>query len=344
MKLKSIFSMLATLALLGSEAEAFPMPRQKAPEFSNVKAVVDNEFKEVSLSDYKGKYLVIVFYPFDFTYVCPTELISFSESIPEFKKLGAEVIGISTDSHFTHLAWLKTPREEGGLGKIDYPLLADISKGISKDYGVLVTQEGDPMRGAALRGVFIIDGDQKIRSVQINDDAVGRSVDEIVRLIQGFQFADKNGEVCPANWKPGDRTIKPDQQEKMEFFKHAFQAEPTSKKEEEIDVTKFQVKKLNEGTPGGPTAPVGKKIEMHYTGRLLDGTVFDSSVDRGQTFTFTLGVGQVIKCWDQGVVQLTKGQKAIFNCPPDYAYGKRGAGGVIPPNATLQFEVEVIDF
>lgn len=102
--------------------------------------------------------------------------------------------------------------------------------------------------------------------------------------------------------------------------------------------------KLNEGTVGGPTAPKGKKIEMHYTGKLLDGTVFDSSVTRGQTFKFTLGVGQVIKCWDEGVPQLTKGQKAIFNCPADYAYGSRGAGGLIPPNATLKFEVEVINF
>ena len=151
-----------------------------------------------------------MFYPFDFTYVCPTELISFSENLKKFQDIGAEVLGISTDSHFTHLAWLKTPRSEGGLGNIDYPLLADISKDISDDYGVLVKTEGDGMRGAALRGLFIMDGKQTIRSVQVNDDAVGRSVDETLRLIQGFQWSDKHGEVCPANWKPGQATIKPD--------------------------------------------------------------------------------------------------------------------------------------
>ena len=101
---------------------------------------------------------------------------------------------------------------------------------------------------------------------------------------------------------------------------------------------------MSEGTVGGPTAPKGKSIEMHYTGTLLDGTKFDSSIDRGETFRFTLGVGQVIKCWDNGIATLTKGQKAILNCPPDVAYGSRGAGGIIPPNATLKFEVEVINF
>ena len=129
---------------------------------------------------------MLVFYPFDFTYVCPTELIAFSDEIKQFKDIGAEVLGISTDSHFTHLAWIKTPRTEGGLGKIDYPLLADISKQMSKDYDVLVDDPTDEMFGAALRGIFIIDGQQKVRSVQINDAAVGRSVDEAIRLIKAF--------------------------------------------------------------------------------------------------------------------------------------------------------------
>jgi peroxiredoxin (alkyl hydroperoxide reductase subunit C) len=172
-----------------------------APDFTDLNAVDANmEFVKLSLADFKGKYVVLVFYPFDFTYVCPTELISFSENVSKFKELGAEVIGISTDSHFTHLAWLKQARADGGLGKINYPLIADISKQMSKDYGVLVTEDGDPMKGAAIRGMFILDNTHKIRSVQINDDAVGRNVDEVLRLIQGFQFADKNGEVCPANW------------------------------------------------------------------------------------------------------------------------------------------------
>jgi len=160
----------------------------------------------------------LLFYPFDFTYVCPTELISFSENLPKFHDVNAQVLGISTDSHHTHLSWVKTDRKEGGLGKIDYPLLADIGKDISANYGVLVTEEGDGMRGAALRGLFIMDENHKIRSVQVNDDAVGRSVDDALRLIKGFQHADKHGEVCPANWKPGDKTIKPDQIKKMEYF------------------------------------------------------------------------------------------------------------------------------
>jgi len=147
------------------EAKDLPMPRTKAPDFNGVNAVINNKFETVSLSDYKDKYLVLLFYPFDYTYVCPTELIAFSENINKFREIGAEVLGISVDSHFTHLAWIKQDRKDGGLGKIDYPLLADISKDVSADYGVLVTTEGDPMRGAALRGLFILDGDHKIRSV-----------------------------------------------------------------------------------------------------------------------------------------------------------------------------------
>jgi peroxiredoxin (alkyl hydroperoxide reductase subunit C) len=222
MKFTSIVS-FAVMALLGNTNAGLPMPRTQAPSFKNLNAVTPSqEFTKLSLDDYKGKYVILVFYPFDFTYVCPTELIAFSESIQKFKDIGTEVIGISTDSHFTHLAWLKTKREDGGLGKINYPLIADISKQLSKDYGVLVEDKKDPMNGAAIRGMFILDKEHKIRSVQINDDAVGRNVDEALRLVQGFQFADQHGEVCPANWKPGDKTIKPDQIKKNEFFSQAY--------------------------------------------------------------------------------------------------------------------------
>lgn len=194
------------------------LPRQKAP-FFQATAVHDGKFVKVSLSDYEQKYLVIIFYPFDFTYVCPTELISFSDSLDKFKAIGADVIAISTDSHFTHLAWTKTPRNQGGVGDLKIPLLADISKKISKSYGVLVEDELDELFGAALRGLYIIDGKGVIRSLQINDAPVGRSVEETLRLIQAFQYSDLHGEVCPANWKPGDKTIKPDQEEKLEYFK-----------------------------------------------------------------------------------------------------------------------------
>jgi len=129
---------------------------------------------------------------------------------------------VSTDSHFTHLAWIKTPRTEGGLGHIEYPLLADISKNMSRDYGVLVDNPDDAMFGAALRGLYIIDGDGKLRAMQIHDDAVGRSVDETLRLVKAFQFADEHGEVCPANWQPGDKTIIPNQAEKVKYFQDAF--------------------------------------------------------------------------------------------------------------------------
>ena len=180
MKFYQLFA-LAASALLSVSAEA--VTREQAPKFHNIPAVVNNDFTQISLDDYKGKYVVLVFYPFDFTYVCPTELISFSDNIKKFQDLGAEILGVSTDSHFTHLAWIKTARENGGLGQINYPLLADITKDLSRDYDVLIEEEDDAMDGAALRGLFIIDETQKIRHIQINDDAVGRSVDETLRLI-----------------------------------------------------------------------------------------------------------------------------------------------------------------
>ena len=165
---------------------------------------------------------MLLFYPFDFTYVCPTELIAFSENIAKFKELNTEVLGISTDSHFTHLAWLKTKREEGGIEQLSYPLIADISKEISKSYGVLVEDREDELFGAALRGLFIIDGKGKVRTLQINDAPVGRSVEETLRLIQAFQYTDVHGEVCPAGWKPGQKTIIPDQEKKRVYFQETF--------------------------------------------------------------------------------------------------------------------------
>ena len=185
-------------------------------------ALEGQSFTKVSLSDFKGKYVVLLFYPFDFTYVCPTELVAYSDAMQQFKDINAEVLGISTDSHFTHLAWVKTPRSEGGLGSINYPLLADISKEVSRDYGVLVDNSEDGMYGAALRGLFVIDAVGKIRAMQINDDAVGRNVDETLRIIKAFQYADLNGTVCPAGWKPGNSTIIPDQTQKMKYFNDAF--------------------------------------------------------------------------------------------------------------------------
>lgn len=191
--------------------------QKPAPAFKG-QAVVNQDFKEIQLSDYKGKYLVLFFYPLDFTFVCPTEIIAFSDRIKEFKDLGAEVVGVSVDSHFSHLAWVNTPRKDGGLGKLDYPLLADLTKKISRDYGVLLEDAG-----IALRGLFIIDPKGVVRQITINDLPVGRSVDETLRLIKAFKFTDEHGEVCPANWDPEKNkdTIKPDtQQSKSYFNKH----------------------------------------------------------------------------------------------------------------------------
>ena len=197
------------------------LPRQRAPFWSGT-AVENEKFVKKTSEDYKGKYVILLFYPFDFTYVCPTELIAFSDAHAEFKELDTEVVGISTDSHFTHLAWIRTPKSEGGVGKLHIPLVADISKKISRSFGVLVEDETDELFGAALRGLFVIDERGIIRSYTINDANVGRSVDETLRLIKAFKYADKHGEVCPANWRPGDNTIKPDQDKKKEYFEEAY--------------------------------------------------------------------------------------------------------------------------
>ncbi|XP_050695738.1 peroxiredoxin 1-like [Eriocheir sinensis] len=189
-----------------------PALTKPAPAFNGT-AVVDGQFKEISLTDYKGKYLVLFFYPLDFTFVCPTEIIAFSDRAEEFRKIGCELVACSTDSHFSHLAWINTARKEGGLGKMNIPLLADKSMEISRAYGVLKDDEG-----LSFRGLFIIDIQQNLRQVTINDLPVGRDVDETLRLVQAFQFVDKHGEVCPAGWKPGSKTMKADPTGSKEYF------------------------------------------------------------------------------------------------------------------------------
>jgi len=194
-------------------------PRSVAPPFTAT-AVINEKFEKISLADYSGKWVVLLFYPYDFTFVCPTEIISFSETKSAFEAINTQVLAISTDSHHTHLAWIRTARQDGGLGSINIPLVADTSKQISRNYGVLVEDELDPMFGAALRGLFFIDPKGKIRSLQINDDHVGRSVEETIRLIKAFQFAEQHdGEVCPANWKPGDPTIIADPDKSKQYFR-----------------------------------------------------------------------------------------------------------------------------
>ncbi|KAF9417776.1 hypothetical protein HW555_005190 [Spodoptera exigua] len=190
----------------------FPGVSKPAPEWEAT-AVVNGEITQLSLSSFKGKYLVFFFYPLDFTFVCPTEILAFSERVEEFRKINTEVVACSVDSHFTHLAWINTPRKEGGLGKINIPLLSDLTHSIAKDYGVYLEDVGH-----TLRGLFIIDDKGILRQITMNDLPVGRSVDETLRLVQAFQYTDKHGEVCPAGWKPGQDTIIPNPDEKKKYF------------------------------------------------------------------------------------------------------------------------------
>ncbi|TKY53143.1 2-Cys peroxiredoxin BAS [Spatholobus suberectus] len=178
-----------------------PLVGNTAPDFE-AEAVFDQEFIKVKLSDYIGKKNVILFfYPLDFTFVCPTEITAFSDRHAEFEALNTEILGVSVDSVFSHLAWIQTDRKSGGLGDLKYPLISDITKSISKSYGVLI-----PDQGIALRGLFIIDKEGVIQHSTINNLAIGRSVDETKRTLQALQYVQENpDEVCPAGWKPGEK-------------------------------------------------------------------------------------------------------------------------------------------
>ena len=186
---------------------------QAAPDFKAT-AVLNNQFTDIKLSDYKGKYVVLYFYPLDFTFVCPTEITGFNDRYADFKALDAEILGVSVDSQFSHLKWLQTPRNEGGLGKLDYPLVSDLTKEISYKYGVLMDD------AISARGLFIIDAEGVIQHVTINNLPVGRNVDETLRLIAAFKHVQANpNEVCPMNWTPGDKTMNPDPEKSKEYFK-----------------------------------------------------------------------------------------------------------------------------
>jgi peroxiredoxin (alkyl hydroperoxide reductase subunit C) len=186
---------------------------QPAPAFTTT-AVVDQEFKTIKLSDYLGKYVVLFFYPLDFTFVCPTEVTAFSDRHDEFSRLDAEVLGVSVDSEFSHLAWIQTDRKSGGVGDLNYPLVSDLKKEISAAYNVL-----EPEAGIALRGLFIIDREGIIQHMTVNNLAFGRNVDETLRTLQAIQYVQDNpGEVCPAGWTPGAKTMKPDPVGSKEYF------------------------------------------------------------------------------------------------------------------------------
>ncbi|MEO0457243.1 MAG: peroxiredoxin [Cyanobacteria bacterium P01_A01_bin.114] len=195
------------------QAEGCLRVGQSAPDFTAT-AVVDQEFKTIKLSDYRGKYVVLFFYPLDFTFVCPTEITAFSDRYSEFKELNTEVLGASVDSEFSHLAWIQTDRKAGGIGDLEYPLVSDIKKEISADYNVL-----EPEAGVALRGLFIIDKEGIIQHATINNLSFGRSVDETLRVLQAVQYVQSHpDEVCPAGWQPGEKTMNPDPVKSKEFF------------------------------------------------------------------------------------------------------------------------------
>ena len=185
---------------------------QKAPCFKAQAVMPNKTFKEISLCDYKGKYVILFFYPMDFTFVCPTEIIAFSEAAEQFDQYGVQLLGCSVDSQYSHLAWIEKPRNEGGLSGLTFPLISDITKEIAGNYDVLLPG------GVALRGLFLIDKEGIVRHQIINDLPLGRSVAEALRIVQALEFFEKNGEVCPANWYEGKATIKATPEQSKEFF------------------------------------------------------------------------------------------------------------------------------
>jgi peroxiredoxin (alkyl hydroperoxide reductase subunit C) len=181
-----------------------PLVTNEAPDFTAVAVMADNSFNEAfTLSSLRGQYVVLFFYPLDFTFVCPSEILAFNKALDRFKERNCQVVGVSIDSHFTHLAWKNTAVNAGGIGNVQFPLVADLDKSISQNYGVLL-----PM-GIALRGLFILDKEGVIRSQVVNDLPLGRSVDEALRVLDALQFTEQHGDVCPANWKKGDDAMTP---------------------------------------------------------------------------------------------------------------------------------------
>ena len=188
---------------------------KQAPDFTASAVMPDGSFKDdFKLSDFKGSYVVLFFYPLDFTFVCPTELIAFSKRIKEFESRDVQVIGCSIDSKFTHVAWRNTPVEEGGIGAVTYPLVADIKHEICQAYDVEFEQAG-----VAYRGSFLIDRDGKVRHQVVNDLPLGRNVDEMLRMVDALQFTEKYGEVCPAGWNKGDEGMKPNAEGVASYLK-----------------------------------------------------------------------------------------------------------------------------
>ncbi len=191
-----------------------------APDFKATAIMPDNSFKDISIADYKGKKVVLFFYPLDFTFVCPTEIIAFNHRLDEFKKRDVEVLGCSIDSQFSHLAWKNTDVNDGGIGQVQYPIIADLDKSIARAYDVLLGSEPASIitdedeyestvgGGVALRASFLIDEDGIVRHAVINDLPLGRNIDEMLRMVDALTHNQKHGEVCPAGWNEGDDGMK----------------------------------------------------------------------------------------------------------------------------------------
>ena len=189
---------------------------KQAPDFTATAVMADGSIKpDFKLADYQGKYIVLFFYPLDFTFVCPTELIAFSKRIKEFEDRDVQVIGCSIDSQFTHVAWRNTPVDEGGIGAVAYPLVADVKHEICKAYDVEFEDAG-----VAYRGSFLIGKDGKVHHQVVNDLPLGRNVDEMLRMIDALQFTEKYGEVCPAGWSKGEEGMKPDAEGVASYLKN----------------------------------------------------------------------------------------------------------------------------
>lgn len=183
---------------------------QPAPDFKAT-ALVDGAFKDVTLSQFKGKKVCLFFYPLDFTFVCPTEILAFSDAVKEFEARNTQVLGVSVDSHFSHWAWANTERAQGGIKGLSFPLVSDLGKSIAADYNVLLPG------GIALRGLFLIDEEGVLRHVTVNDLPLGRNVEEVLRVLDAMDFTREHGEVCPANWKKGQKAMKPTQEGLREY-------------------------------------------------------------------------------------------------------------------------------
>jgi alkyl hydroperoxide reductase subunit AhpC len=190
------------------------MVKHTAPDFT-ADAIVDGDFGKITLSAFKGQWVVLFFYPLDFTFVCPTEINAFSDRNDDFKAVGAQILGVSVDSEFSHFAWINTPRADGGLGGINYPLVADKTKSIARDYGVLIEEDG-----VALRGLFLINPEGKVAYEVVHDLNVGRSVDETLRVLKAFQKSALTGDVCPANWDDGADTMTAGTHASKAYFKN----------------------------------------------------------------------------------------------------------------------------